>query len=532
MRHYWQLMSAAFGTANGGVLHRIDRHKRLSALLFGAVLPLGFAPFFWLPVYYLALAAFFWLWWRACGSIRQQAILGFCFGFGQFFTGLIWVGEAFLVEAELFLWLLPFAVTLMPAGLAVFIAAAAALSGWCVVRFNLVKLPALLVLVLGLSLADLARAHILTGLPWNQPEQAWAGVLPLAQSLAYLGAHGTALLVMLSAALMAAASRRTLLLALAVPLVVGVLGGVRLHQHPSVSGTLPVMLVQPNIPQREKWQPDLRQKHIDGVLRMTATGLQAMPQLGLIIWPETALPALIDEGTGFADLIRARLPQTRPTGVALLTGAVRRQKTFDGTYAYFNSAQLWTTSGLFLAHSDKHQLVPFGEYLPMQSLLEAIGLQQLTRLRGGYHAGAADARLSVPGLPLIAPLICYEAIFPALAAGAPRPDVLINLTNDGWFGDSIGPHQHFTQARLRAIEQGLPLIRVANTGISAVVDAQGRIRAKIELGRRGIHIETLPPTAPPTLYARIGLWGYGLLILLLGLTIFILQNRRKLFGIG
>ena len=528
------------------IIYSINYPKRL-ALLAGAILPLGFAPFFYLPIYYLALAAFFALLWQTQNAtphrVATQALIGFWFGFGQFFTGLIWIGEAFLVEAELFLWALPFAIILLPMGLALFVAAAAALSGWLVARFALPKMAALISYMLALSVADWARAHLLTGFPWNQPEQAWSGFLPLAQNLALWGPHGTALLVMLSAALLAMGHRRTMVAAMLLPICLALGGAVKLYFHPPANKTtkqhLQIILVQPNINQREKWQPHLRQRHIDKILTLTASALAAAPHQAeahkLIIWPETALPVLLDESPNFIDLLRAHSPQNRAKNGAnlwLLTGAVRRQKTPDGSWDYYNSTQLWRIDkgdkgdkgGLVMVR-DKHHLVPFGEYLPWQNWLEAIGLQQLTRLRGGYRAGAPQARIGDDGLPLIAPLICYEVIFPSLSAhnaNAPRPDVLVNLTNDGWFGTYLGPYQHFAQARLRAIEQGVPLIRVANTGISALFDAQGRTHALLGLGRAGTRLVVLPPPVAATFYARFGDMIYGfMLVFLLGFTAYL-----------
>lgn len=496
---------------------------RWTALLAGGLLPLGLAPFFILPLYYALWAVFFALIVTA-RRWQDAAVLGFCFGFGQFFTGLIWIGEAFLVEAENFLWALPFAITLLPAGLALFFAAAAAGAAALVTRAQLARLPALLVFVLAFSGAEWARAHALTGLPWNQPAQAWLGVLPLAQSGAWFGPHGTGLLVLLSAAALALGRRWAGVLAVAIPLLATTGGAVRLAQAPaSEAAGLPVLLVQPNIDQRQKWRPELRRQHIDKVIKITAAGLQAAPQTRLVVWPETALPALLDEGTGFADLLRARLPRDK----LILTGAVRRAPRPAGGYAHYNSAQLWRSDGRLLARSDKHHLVPFGEYLPLQNWLEALGLRQLTKLRGGYAAGPAHARLTAPGLPLLAPLICYEAIFPALSGGQPRPAALVNITNDGWFGTSIGPHQHLAQARARAIEQGLPLIRVANTGISTLIDGHGRASGTIGLGQTGVRLEPLPTALAPTLYSRFGELIYGLMLALMGAGLAVMVADRK-----
>jgi apolipoprotein N-acyltransferase len=240
---------------------------------------------------------------------------------------------------------------------------------------------------------------------------------------------------------------------------------------------------------------------------LTQAGLAQAPNVGLVVWPETAIPAPIDETYWFG----ARLRATLPDKTFLLTGAMRRQAGDDG-YAYFNSAMLWQ-AGQIVQRSDKHHLVPFGEYLPMQSGLEALGLQQLTKLRGGYQSGPADARFSAPGLAMFAPLICYEAIFPGLSAGQPRPAWLANITNDGWFGAGLGPRQHVAHVRLRAIEQGLPLVRSANTGVSAAFDGRGRYLASVPLGEAGSFVVTLPEALPETWYARLGdvvFWGLWL----------------------
>jgi apolipoprotein N-acyltransferase len=182
--------------------------------------------------------------------------------------------------------------------------------------------------------------------------------------------------------------------------------------------------------------------------------------------------------------------------------------------------------GSLTAVYDKIHLVPFGEYLPLQSLLEAIGLQQLTRMRGGFDAGKTPRPLlRVPGLPAAAPLICYEAIFPgAIVQGAERPGLLLNVTNDGWFGNTSGPRQHLHQARVRAVEEGLPIIRAANNGISAVIDGHGRIVSQLGLDVRGIIDAALPRALPPPIYARIG-DGLFLVLWLIGATILMLRRR-------
>lgn len=550
------------------------RHPAWAALLAGLALPLAYPPFYLLPVFYLATGLVFYLavrigtaapptasdttlWPDAEGrkKLWRLAFLGWCFGFGQFASGMAWIGEAFLVEAELFLWALPFAVTGLPAALGLFHALAFAVFGLAVQRFRLPGLAAFCLLALLVALSEYARGHVLTGLPWNLPLMGWAGWLYLAQPVALVGIYGVSLLALLSAALLAAApalsQRGALWGGLGLPLAALVYSSFVLHgamtPAPSIKAGLKVTVVQPNLAQREKWDPALQAQHIEKTFKMTALGLQYAPDTQLIIWPETAIPALIDEGTGFAERLAAALPRfqdsekkadnkTSPNpslnlalnpAPYLLTGAIRRETGLNGT-AYFNSAMLWSGAGMLLARSDKHHLVPFGEYLPLQNFLEAIGLEQLTRLRGGYSAGPQKAVLTAARLPRMAPLICYEAVFPHLAqhGDATRPAVFINLTNDGWFGKSFGPYQHLAQARLRAIEQGIPLLRAANTGMSAAFDARGRQLERLPLAEAGVFSLPLPPALAPTFYARHGDRGFAALAFLLLIFVWAKPRRR------
>ena len=510
------------------IRHFGETSPRFSLFLAGAVMPLAYPPYFLTPIFYLSTACAFWVALNLLDSkkISFMAGLGWCFGFGQFLTGLAWIGEAFLVEAELFLWALPFAVTGLPAGLALFHAVAFAVWAALYRRLAWSKPAALIGLALALSAAAFLRGHILTGLPWNLPAMGWAGWLYLAQPVALIGPYGLSFLALLSAGLLALATRRAVLWALALPVAALLYSVFALHVLPravpaeDADAPLKLAIVQPNLAQKEKWDPALRDAHIDKTFSLTGLALQLAPDTQLVVWPETAIPALIDEGPGFAELLKARLPQDRPPPY-VLTGAIRREAGLDG-YAYFNSAQLWSGRGYLLARSDKHHLVPFGEYLPFQGFLEAIGLEQLTRLRGGYRAGPPQPVLTASRLPVLAPLICYEAMFPHLSrftADRPRPAGLVNLTNDGWFGTGFGPHQHLAQNRLRAIEQGLPLIRAANTGISAAYDARGRLVDRLALGEKGVLTLDLPPALPPGPYARFGeslfwlLWAAGVIFM-------------------
>jgi len=249
-----------------------------------------------------------------------------------------------------------------------------------------------------------------------------------------------------------------------------------------------------------------------------------------VIWPESALPFVLSESPEALAAIAALLPDD----VTLITGAVRRAPPApgdtSGRYRAFNSVHVINGKGEIVATYDKTHLVPFGEYLPLQKLLESIGLEQLTRMRGGFTAGLAEKTLHLKGAPPVGPLVCYEIIFPGGAIDrADRPGWMLNLTNDAWFGDSTGPRQHLHQARLRAVEEGLPVVRAANTGISAVIDPYGRIVQELPLNRRGIIDSGLPEALPPTIFARYGdrILAALLVIGLLGALAGMLRDRRS-----
>jgi apolipoprotein N-acyltransferase len=241
-----------------------------------------------------------------------------------------------------------------------------------------------------------------------------------------------------------------------------------------------------------------------------------------LFWPESAFPFILArEPTALAQ-IAALLPP----GVTLVTGAVRMVDALPGDAGrqFFNAIQVVGDDGTILDSSDKVHLVPFGEYLPLSGLLTSLGLRQFVHTPGGFESGSVRKLLSVPGLPPVAPLICYEAIFPGeVVAPGPRPGVLVNVTNDAWFGITPGPHQHFAQARLRAVEEGIPLVRAANNGISAVVDPFGRIVSSLGLGEVGVVDATLPRSIGPTFYSR---WQDIPLATLLGLGLFFCLYRR------
>ncbi|KPF95585.1 acyltransferase [Rhodopseudomonas sp. AAP120] len=507
------------------------------ALVAGALSSLAMAPFNAWPILFITFPVAVWLIdgagagkWR---GVPAAAMAGWWFGFGYFVPGLYWIGNAFLVDADTFAWLLPAAVCGLPAYLALFTA----------LGFGLARLlwdrGALRVVALAtaLTIAEWLRGHILTGFPWSAFGYALTEPLALAQSLSLIGIWGMtfiAVAVFASPAVLAddiADTRRRWLApaaALGVLIAMAMFGGIRLQLTPTrLVDNVRLRIMQPNLQQDQRFnyaaKADVMQKYLTLSDRATGPNATGVRDVSLLIWPESAFPFFLarepDALAQIADLL--------PKGTILLTGAVRPPEMPAGrriTRAY-NSIYSIDHDGTLLSVYDKLHLVPFGEYLPYQDMMEKIGFVQLTKVQGGFLTGTARHNMELPNAPPLLPLICYEAIFPdEIDIRGPRPGWMLNLTNDGWFGNSTGPYQHLQQARMRAVEQGLPLVRAANTGISAVIDPVGRIVGELGLGVEGVLDATLPAKIPPTVYARVGELPAAVLVALS--TMLVLLRRR------
>jgi apolipoprotein N-acyltransferase len=526
----------------------------------GALSVLSLAPFFLWPILFFTMPVLVWLIDGASpdvleGDLQQSQetkrafAAGWLFGFGYFAAGLFWIGEAFLVEAEVFAWLMPFAVTLLPAGLALFwgLATAAAKTLWQP------GLARVLVLAISLGAIEWLRGHVLTGFPWNAIGYTLTSSDALMQSAAIVGVYSLSLWAVLIFAgplvLLAAIpsgehlgserpSVRKMAIAKAVavaafPLMLaGAFGAWRLAQdNPPDVPNVKLRIVQPSIPQREKWLPEKQgeifQLHLSLSRQAQSGEIDDLRGVTHLIWPEAAMPFRPLDHPEALDAIKNLIGSS----TYLFSGGLRVvnappapgvdpsvAKTRDRPKAY-NSLLVFGPGGGLAAIYDKIHLVPFGEYLPFQPTLEAIGLNQLTHQRGGFSTGPEPRQpINVAGLPPATILICYEAIFPGQAVqSAERPGLIINITNDGWFGNTSGPRQHFHQSRVRAVEEGLPLIRSANNGISAIVDPNGRTRQMMGMNERGVIDTSLPSALPVTPYGRFGDWMF-----LLNLAVFAL----------
>jgi apolipoprotein N-acyltransferase len=507
--------------------------RRLIALAAGATGALAMAPFNFFPALAIPMTVAVWLI-DGCAETRQMPAgrrvrlslppalrrafsVGWWWGFGYFLAGLWWLGAAFLVEADEFAWALPLGVVGLPATLAIF-------PGLGFMLARLIWTPGagrLFAFAAGLSFAEWLRGHVLTGFPWNTFGMALGGNLVTAQLASLVGLYGLtviAILIFSAPAVLGeksvkqGASRRlppaiaAAVLAFAAICAFGVLRLAGTTVAPVAGVKLRIM--QPNLAQDAKFRPDNKARILARYLTLSARGAKSdrsgLIDVTVLIWPESAFPFILSRDAGALAEIGAILPRD----TVLVTGAARtddeERRSASGRARYFNAIQVIASGGHILDSYDKVHLVPFGEYLPFETAFDRLGLRQFVHIPGGFDAGSKRRLLVVPGLPAVAPLICYEAIFPGevVPSGAPRPGLLLNVTNDGWFGTTTGPYQHFAQARLRAIEEGLPLIRAANTGISAIVDPYGRVLAELPLGAEGVLDGGLPQAIAPPVFAR------------------------------
>lgn len=489
------------------VAGRSGRWRLLVLLLLGGIAALGQAPVGAWPLSILGFALLYGVFSRAAGW-RQAAGIGWAFGTGFFLIALNWIIEPFLVDVARHGWMAPFALLGLAAGLALFWAVALGLGralGGGALGF-----------VGGLGLIELARGYVLTGFPWAQPGHVLIDT-PLLHWASYLGSLGLTALVLLAAVALWAAMTggRRALLALGAMAVLWPMGALLTPNAGAAPEAAMVRLIQPNAPQHEKWDPDKIQGFFDRQLAFSAAG-ETRPDL--IVWPETAVPVMLERAATTLEVI-----SDAAGSVPVVVGLQRRDE-----MRLFNTLALVEAGGSVAAVYDKHHLVPFGEYMPYGDQLARFGIHGMAAKDGqGFSSGPGAQVIEMGALGRALPLICYEGVFPQDLRAAPgRADFILLITNDAWFGKFSGPYQHLAQARLRSAEFGLPMIRVANTGVSAMIDAAGRVTESLPLGEAGWRDAALPPPLPPTVYARLG-DAPMLVIFLIFLGLSRLDHRRR-----
>lgn len=505
-----------------------SRAKRLALSgLLGIFSAFSFAPF---SLWLLMLGAFCGLVWLldTSTSARHSAACGWFFGFGHFATGLYWISISFGFQADMPVWLGWVGV----AGLAGYLAIYPALALWLASKLWSSSPARVLVLAGTWAAAEWLRGHLLSGFPWNAVAQIWADTAIMFQSVRFFGAYGLGLLTVAlfsSLALVADRTRAARAAMLLAPFGASLLladGWWRVTAgQPASERMLRVHLVQANIRQDLKMNPERQLEILTTYEDMSLDALRERGP-GLVIWPETAVQYDV-EGDGVTRFRLARLLGGQGT---LILGAVGQRTAPDGRWiGSRNSLLAVAADGDVTAVYDKRRLVPFGEYLPASSLLARIGLRSLAAGSARFLPGDRAETLA-PGVPPFSPLICYEIIFPGEVVNpSARPEWLLNISNDAWFGNSSGPHQHLAQARLRAVEEGLPVVRSTPTGISAVIDPLGRVTARTTLGERTVLTATVPPPMGETIYARR---GDGLFFLLAAASLVIgaftrFRSRRR-----
>ena len=482
-------------------LMRLPRRRALlAAFALGLASALALPPVHAVPVLLLGIPGLLVLA-AAAPDWRRAAWIGFAWGWGHHLAGIYWVTHAILTDVATFWWLVPLAAPGLAVPLALF-----AVPPVLLARAMPSGLPRLLGFAAAWVGCELLRGVLFTGFPWNLIGTAWAFAALPVQAAALVGVHGLSLATVLLAGL-PLLGRRGLAVGVLVLLAFAGHGAWRLAQPGPDDTQVHLILVQGNVAQEVKWREDQRLPIFNRYLELTGQAVQAAPpdRRLAVIWPETASPFLLAQDQA----ARQRAAEALPPGGTLITGTVRAEWAADGALRQvFNSLVVLDDQGAVVAQYDKAHLVPFGEYMPLA------GLIPIRLVTGGmdFSAGPGPLALAPPGLPPFGALICYEVIFPGAVVPSPRPGWLVNITNDAWFGRSSGPWQHLAAARLRAVEEGLPVARAAQTGISAVFDARGQRLLMLPTSAIGTLAGPLPGALPATPFARFGLLVPGGLV--------------------
>ena len=504
----------------------LDKHwfRQLIILALGAISSFAMQPYEFWPVLILGLSGF-WFLMTENRKIWQSYLSGFLFAFGYFVAGLWWVGNALLVDGNPYLWALPLAVFGLQALLSFFILMAAGLSQTFAKGRSL---PAFLFFVAMMSFWEWGRGHMFTGFPWNLFGMTWTSSLAMSQIASVGGIHFLNLATVFAFTLPAflwkgiASKNSKIAISVVTALLIAtnfIWGSYRLPASTDFNKDVLVQLVTPNIAQKDKWNPDLMAENFWKTVRLMRPEAAPQTKAALtraIVLPETALLPEVFSSPEAMNALRVAL-NAYPEKTYLLSGALRREQDENGAPRYFNSLIGMGKDGKITGWFDKFHLVPFGEYIPFQKYVPFGPVAKFAGFQGGKGPATWT---NFDGLPPFSPLICYEVIFAGQVTNRePQPPQwMVNVTNDAWYGISPGPHQHLAQTQFRAIEEGIPVIRSTNTGISAIIDSYGHIVTQSPLYQDFVQEEYLPrPASKTTIYAvyKDKLFFFSLFLLIL-----------------
>lgn len=510
------------------------QNKFFLATLSGAICALAFAPFHFFIAAIISVSSFYFLIEKKSDTVKQAAILGFCYGYGYFLAGVYWISISLMVDAKQFAWLIPFALTLLPSILALYFSGFAAVYKKLNHKFNFTKnYQKILLFALLWLVFEVLRSVLFTGFPWNLIGYSLMFSDATMQSASIFGIYGlsfftilfclTPILFLKQFHLRKIFNKSDKIFTIILcALFVGnfIFGYCRLQNTKIITSNAAMLrIVQGNIEQDLKWNP--QQKFLNFIKHVEISNASDKTNIAAIIWPETAVPYVMDGSQQLMQELQKAVP---PHGV-LITGAMRikyQDEQRSVAKNIWNSVFTLDQSGV-INYYDKHHLVPFGEYVPFAKYLPFV--EKITGGGEGFGEGEGPQTLATQAFTF-SPLICYEIIFPdKIIDKSNRPDLLVNVTNDAWFGTSSGPFQHFDMSKMRAVEYGIPLARAANTGITAFIDPLGQVIKRIDLNQEGFIDVNLVNKLDETFFSRFNYWP--LLLGALVIMAFLLISARK-----
>lgn len=481
------------------LLQQSQSRKALFSFACGLLSAFALPPLSWPILFIVGFGAFVGVL-RSAGTAKQSFILSWCYAVGFHLAGLYWISASLFVDIARYIWVLPFSLLALPSYLAlIFGAVSAALHG-------LRGKPILhaILLSVGLSLCEINRGWLMGGFPWNAYGYIWSDTLPVIQIVSVIGIYGLTLLTLLAATatslLFIELKKSHLIFFAFISILLSCMALWGEHRLSTTAITYHdqalVRLVQPAIEQSERRTAQQRVAALSKIVSLSTE--QSEKPITHLIWPETASPFFLNENAEARDALKRIIPK----GGALLTGAPSR--TFENDERkFYNSLIVMNDKGSVIGSYDKSHLVPFGEFVPLRSILQTVPVAVDVIGTADFTPGSGAKTLRAPGMPSFSTMICYEAIFTGqIVDETDRPELLLQITNDAWFGNTSGPYQHLAMARVRAIEEGIPLIRVANSGVSAVVDPLGRILQSLDLNQRGIIDTAIPNALPAPFFTR------------------------------